>query len=68
MNIIRLGQDEIVDAGVLDEHGHRLTWTYDLWLALANHALRHLAEAVLGRRKLIGWVNEAMGDILAEAA
>lgn len=29
MNIIRLGQNEIVDAGVLDEHGYRLTWTYD---------------------------------------
>jgi hypothetical protein len=30
--------------------------------------MRHPTEAVAGRRKLLGWVNEALDEVLGEAA
>jgi hypothetical protein len=66
--MIRFGHDTIVDAGVLDEFGRRLIWMDAVWLALANHVMRHPTEAVAGRLKLMGWVNEALDEVLAEAA
>jgi hypothetical protein len=66
--VVRFGHDTIVDAGVLDEFGRRLVWMDDVWLVLANHVMRHPTEAVAGRRKLLGWVNEALDEVLGEAA